>query len=351
MKIFTMLSALCLTVLTGCTSTIQQSSAPAFSPVTSQTASELIEQSKPYQSAFPGLANLCDLSQPVRDLTASGRKTLSMQTTKPRRDSHNSRSKSDQLAPAQVFSNLYFVGNAGVSAWILKTADGLILIDALNNTEQAKSYIEQGMLTLGLDPADLKYIVITHEHGDHYGGQQYLVDKYGAQVMMSKVGWQRLSSGSTLLHSPRWGAAPDNPATLVDGDILQLGKTQVQFISTPGHTPGTLSLLFNVYDGKEQHTALLWGGSGLNYGPDIERISSYSRSAYKTRAIAAARQADVFLSNHPARDQTDKRLAALHKREDGAAHPFVSSPQNVQNGLTMLGLCTRARALQLTSGH
>ena len=338
-----MVSALCLGALTGCTVTEHTPVNHSQSP----TASELIEQSKPYQSAFPGLADLCDLSRPVRDLTVSGRQAHAPQTSKTRRDMHNKRGKSQELAPAQVFSNLYFVGNAGVSAWVLKTSEGLILIDALNNTEQAKTYIEQGMQTLGLDPAELKYIVITHEHGDHYGGQQYLTEKYGAQVMMSQIGWQRLSTGTTLLHSPRWGAAPKNPITLFDGDTLSLGQSQIQFISTPGHTPGTLSLLFTVYDGEQPHTALLWGGTGLNYGPDVKRIEGYSRAAYKTREIAAARQADVFLSNHPARDQTDVRLAALAQRNKGEAHPFVSSPENVQNGLTMLGLCTQARALQL----
>src|SRR6185436_7524113 len=90
-------------------------------------------------------------------------------------------------APMQVFDNLYFVGGDWVSAWLLKTSDGLILIDALNNAEEAAAVIEGGMARLGLDPRQIKYIVVTHGHGDHYGGAGYLVGKYRPRVVASEA--------------------------------------------------------------------------------------------------------------------------------------------------------------------
>jgi metallo-beta-lactamase class B len=84
--------------------------------------------------------------------------------------------------PGKAFDNLYFVGADWVSAWAIKTSDGIILIDALNNEMEAAALIEGGMRRLGLDPAQIKYVVVTHGHGDHYGGAPYLAQKYRARV-------------------------------------------------------------------------------------------------------------------------------------------------------------------------
>ena len=64
--------------------------------------------------------------------------------------------------PGQAFDNLYYVGSGAVSAWALKTSEGLILIDAMNNALEASALIEGGLRKLGLDPAQIKYIVVTH---------------------------------------------------------------------------------------------------------------------------------------------------------------------------------------------
>src|SRR5262252_2401803 len=85
--------------------------------------------------------------------------------------------------PAKVFDNLYFVGIPSVTAWALTTSDGIIVLDALNNAKEAETYIEGGLRKLGLDPNQIKYVIITHAHGDHYGGAQYLADKFHARLV------------------------------------------------------------------------------------------------------------------------------------------------------------------------
>jgi len=81
----------------------------------------------------------------------------------------------------------YYIATSWVSAWALKTSDGIILIDALNNTREARELIEGALVKLDLAPAQIKFVVVTHGHGDHYGGAGYLVQKYQARVIASEA--------------------------------------------------------------------------------------------------------------------------------------------------------------------
>src|ERR1051325_1194406 len=114
--------------------------------------------------------------------------------------------------PAKVFDNLYFVGANWVSAWAITTSEGIILIDALNNKAEAESLIDNGMKKLGLDPAKIKYVIVTHAHGDHYGGANYLVEKYKPRVAMSDADWTQ-TEGKLEFTSVHWDAAPKRDMT------------------------------------------------------------------------------------------------------------------------------------------
>jgi len=94
------------------------------------------------------------------------------------------------LEPMQVMDDLYFLGNYWTSSWAVKTSDGLVIIDALDNADEAKHYIEGGLRKLKLNPEDIKYVVVSHAHGDHYGGAAYLKDKFHAHVVMSEIDWK-----------------------------------------------------------------------------------------------------------------------------------------------------------------
>src|SRR4051812_18686265 len=85
--------------------------------------------------------------------------------------------KGDAATPSQLFDNLYYVGRTDVGAWVLKTSDGLILFDTLNNPDEAANIIVPGMRKLGLDPDQIKVVILTHSHGDHSGGMPYFKAK------------------------------------------------------------------------------------------------------------------------------------------------------------------------------
>jgi len=91
--------------------------------------------------------------------------------------------------PAKVFDNLYFVGGKLHSSWALTTKDGIILIDTIYpyNSEEL---IIGGMKKVGLDPAQIKYVLISHAHGDHIGGAEMLQKRYGARIVMGGPDWE-----------------------------------------------------------------------------------------------------------------------------------------------------------------
>ncbi|MBI2771221.1 MAG: MBL fold metallo-hydrolase [Burkholderiales bacterium] len=242
--------------------------------------------------------------------------------------------------PGKAFDNLYFVGSAWVSAWAIKTSDGIILIDALNNALEAGSLIEGGMRKLGLDPAQIKYVVVTHGHGDHYGGANYLVGKYHPRIVMSELDW-KMTETRLEFASAAWGAPPKRDIAVADGDSITLGDTRVAFHLTPGHTLGTVSPVFDVKSGSATHRAMVWGGTAFNFGNNIPRLGSYIDATGRMSTLAQQQNVDVLLSNHPGYDGTVAKLDALRK-QPAAANPFVLGVPTVQRSLAVMRECALA---------
>src|SRR5204863_6022407 len=146
--------------------------------------------------------------------------------------------------PYRVFDNLYFVGTKIHSSWALTTSDGIVLIDTLFDYAIEPEIIE-GLTTLGLDPRQIKYVLISHAHGDHDQGAALLQSRYGAKVVMGAADWE-----STLQRpgSAAGGVPKRDVVAGPEGTKITLGDTTVDVIATPGHTPGTLSFIFTARD-------------------------------------------------------------------------------------------------------
>lgn len=243
--------------------------------------------------------------------------------------------------PAKAFDNLAFVGAKWVSAWAVTTSDSVILLDALNNEEEAERLIEGGLRQLNLDPARIRMVVITHGHGDHYGGAAFLKSRHNAQVVMSGADWH-MTETQLEFDVPEWGRPPRRDVVVEDGATIRLGDTAMEVLMTPGHTPGTISLLFDVRDGQRTHRALLWGGTAFNFGqrPDrMQRIEAYIAGTRRAKEIAARQNVTVLLSNHSGYDEADRKLQRLR---EGAANPFVLGQEAVQRALTVIEECALA---------
>lgn len=244
--------------------------------------------------------------------------------------------------PGKAFDNLYFVGGDWSSAWAITTPEGIILIDALNNQAEAAALIEGGLRKQGLDPAQIRYIIVSHGHGDHYGGAPYLAKKYGARIVMSDTDWT-MTETRLEFATPIWGAAPKRDISVKDGDQITLGGTVVTMNLTPGHTWGTLSPSFDVTWQGRKHRVLLWGGTGFNFGKDIPRLQAYSRSTQKMAALARAQGIDVMLSNHSRMDGSQAKLAQLRANERAPANPFAIGLPTVTRTLTVMNECALAQ--------
>ena len=250
-------------------------------------------------------------------------------------------------APARVFDNFYYLGLRQVSAWAVDTPDGIILIDALNNQGDIEQAVEGGLRKLDLDPARIKYILITHGHPDHYGGAQYLVDKYHARVLMSEVDWTLAAAFSGQPSPQNFGPAPKRDLVAVDGQKFTLGGETLTLVLTPGHTPGTISVLIPVTDRGRRHVVALWGGTGFNFQPSEARFQQYYDSAMRFRSLAVAAGADVVISNHPENDNSIRLNDAVAHRGASDPHPYVVGKSVVQRFFTAFGECAQTFKSQM----
>src|SRR5262245_57748639 len=251
--------------------------------------------------------------------------------------------------PVKVFDNLYYVGMTEYSAWAVSTSGGLILLDTIFDYS-IEDEVVGGLKKLGLDPATIKYALVSHGHLDHFGGAKYLQDHFNTRVIMSAADWELIAQSNTRGDKPR----RDMVAT--DGQKLTLGDTTLTFYLTPGHTPGTVSTLIPVKDGGKNHVVAEWGGTGFNFtlSPDKPRLfwfETYSKSAEHFRDAAMKAGADVLISNHTSVDGSKSKLPAMANRKAGDAHPYVIGSDSVQRFLTVAAECAKAGAASLSQSE
>jgi len=246
--------------------------------------------------------------------------------------------------PVKVFDNLYFLGQTEYSVWAVTTSAGVILIDSIFDYS-VDDEVVGGMKKLGLDPATIKYVIISHGHSDHSGGAKYLQDRFNAHVLLAAADWDLLDRSN--------GTKPKRDMVATDGQKLTLGDTTIMLYNTPGHTLGTLSTVFPVKDNGTPHVAVSWGGTAFNWmanraayvtpeRPVSFWFQTYSDSARRFKDIVAKAGADVLISNHTIFDGSKTKIPALERRKPGDPNPYVIGQSSVQRYLTVADECAQA---------
>jgi metallo-beta-lactamase class B len=244
--------------------------------------------------------------------------------------------------PGKVFDNLYFVGSRIHSAWAMTTSEGIILIDTLfdYNSEEA---IVGGLQKLGLDPANVKYVIISHGHRDHVGGARLMQDRFKSRIVISAPDWDGLDKMQNAY--PQGKPVRDIVAT--DGQKITLGDGSVTLVHTPGHTPGTMSMIFEVKDGGKPLTVAYSGGTAFNFVNTVPAFETYIASQRKMAAAAAIAKATVLMSNHSEFDNAVIKIRTIAARQKGEPHPFEIGAGAVGRYFKVSEACAQVARLKL----
>lgn len=234
-----------------------------------------------------------------------------------------------QIDPFMIADGLYYVGDKKVCIHLIDTGDGLILIDS--GYLGSSHILVDSIWRAGFDPRDIRLIIHTHGHSDHFGASYEFSRMYGSRLAISRIDADYVRSlavdgmiGGELYPLARM---PEFDQEIEDGDVIEMGRVKIRCVLTPGHTLGVMSLFFDVtYEGKP-YTAGLFGGAGINalkltymYCKDmpLDLPEQMLASIEKVREEPVT----VHLGNHPGNNSTlEKRERQL--KEGG--NPFIDS--------------------------
>jgi metallo-beta-lactamase class B len=238
------------------------------------------------------------------------------------------------LEPTRIFDNLYYIGFNDVGAWALTTSQGIIVIDSLNTPEEAEKILISGMVKAGLDPKQIKYVVIGHGHFDHFGGTPYLQSVYKPRVLMSGADWD------FIVASPqRNRELPARDTSITDGQTLTLGDTTLTIMITPGHTPGSIAILMPVKDRGKQYVALM--PSGGFAAPDRPSLAALERAL----DVAKKQKAVALLSGHPGIYGDTLAWMETRRKNPTAPNPFLYGEARFARYLNIADECAKARLI------
>lgn len=243
--------------------------------------------------------------------------------------------------PAKVADNLYFVGEKAHHSWAIVGSQGIILIEALYEYMTADE-VSGGLKTLGLNMGNVKYAVMSHAHGDHDGGAAFLQDSIpGMRLVYGAEDWDAVDKSTN-----RPGGKPKHDMVGTDGMRLSVGDASIQIITTPGHTTGTLSYLFEVKDNGKPLRIAYVGGTAIPFNATVAYYDQYIASSTKLAKAAADYGATVLMSNHTEFDNGYYKAHTAANRKPGEPNPFDVGTNGVARYFTVVQDCVEAAKLR-----
>jgi metallo-beta-lactamase class B len=250
------------------------------------------------------------------------------------------------VEPTKIFDNVYLLGKDGGEIYAITSSEGIILLGSGAATE-TESVLLAGLQKLGLDPSKIKAVVIAHGHADHFGGAKFLQEKYGAHVYISAQDWDLMEHPPAVRGGEKKkGAAPVLPnhdMLLTEGQPVVVGDAKVTPIFIPGHTPGSMALMFSVKDNGKTHSAAIFGGAVLLVRAMSGDSDQYLKSIERFRDAAKKAKVDVYLKDHPLFDGEAEKLAKLRSRKKGEPNPFVVGQASYMRYIDVMSACFEAQ--------
>lgn len=232
--------------------------------------------------------------------------------------------------PFPIVDNLYFVGNLWCSSHLIDTGDGLILLDT--PCASALPGLVSGICKLGFRLQDLKYIVVSHAHPDHYGAVNALVHLTGAKTFLGEVDAQDMRENPDRLQGMNLTLDPFNESfipdvELEDGDVVELGNTRMRCIWTPGHTKGVMSHFWELEDHGVVRKVGIYGGAGFAALSEEKLKRNGLPMSLRKQFLTSLdkvwdEKVDIMLGNHPFHNDTyQKRWRVLNGEKNAFVDP------------------------------
>lgn len=210
-------------------------------------------------------------------------------------------------APSKLFGNTYSVGTAGLSALLVTSPSGHILLDG--GLPQSAALIDANIRTLGFKTEDVRLIVVSHGHWDHAGGVAALQRASGARVGASASTADALRRGENTPDDPQFGfgrAANEFPPVkavqiVADGEVVKIGDLSITAHMIPGHAPGSTAWTWRSCEGATCKNMVYAdsisavAADGFRYSDDAPRVAAFRKSLDTLAALPC----DVLVAPHP----------------------------------------------------
>lgn len=247
-----------------------------------------------------------------------------------------------QVEPVRIVDNLWYFGFNTVGAWAIQTSDGVILIDALNTVQEAETIIEPSLRKVGLNPADVKYVIVGHGHFDHFGGTPYFQDKYKARIAMSAPDWDLIerpnpNANPAQANRPR----PKRDVVVSDGQRITVGDTTITLMVTPGHTVGTLAYLIPVKHRGQPLTVLML--SGANITPERASLTAFNRALDAAKAAGA----QALINGHPGLFGDELGWMDQLRKDPNGPNEFVHTRDQFAKFIDIMKECAASRVVAM----
>ena len=232
------------------------------------------------------------------------------------------------VKPFRIADDLYYVGDARCCVHLLDTHDGLILFDS--GISHTVHLLIQAIWELGFNPVNVKMILHSHDHYDHFGAANDFKGLYGTVNCLSRAETESIRENperTLLAYSPYpWARMFHVDREIEDGEIITLGNKSVRCVTVPSHTPGTLAFFFDVTDKGQVCHVGYFGGIGFlsvykeylqEYGLPENSRELFLESLQKVRG----EKVDIVLGNHPSQNSTLEKMELLLNNSE--TNPFI----------------------------
>lgn len=235
------------------------------------------------------------------------------------------------IEPFRIFGNTYYVGTAGLSALLVTSDQGHVLLDG--GVSQSAPLIDANIRALGFRTADVKVITISHEHYDHVGGIAALQRASGAIVAGSAPAARAMAQGYPTMDDPQIGFGREanafpvvkNVRVVSDAEVVRAGGVAITAHLTPGHTPGAVTWSWQSCEGARCLGVVYLdslnpiSAPGFRFTADPARVPAFR----KALATVAALPCDIAITVHPGFIDLEGKLKRRAAQPD--TNPFIDA--------------------------